>query len=464
MENLPHRPRVVWRYAPHTCEYPLVSTRIRSGRRVWLVFGAGVGVYFAAVVHRTALGVAGVEAIDRFGIQATGLALFSVVQLGAYAALQVPAGHLLDRWGPRAVMVAGSLVMASGQLLLAVTDQVSIALVARVLIGAGDAPIFIAAGRLVAEWFPPRRVPILVQVTGLIGQAGQLATAIPVAFVLHAQGWSATFALLAALGVGAAGIALVGVRMPSTEVQATVVAQREKFWASVRAATSPAGTRLGFWSHFLAPFGANSFALLWGVPFLVTAQQRTVAEASTLLIVLTVSAMIAGPTAGFLTSRHPLRRSWIVLGSAMTSALAWIVLLSFDTPRPMWQLAVFCFVIGVGGPVSLVGIDFARTYSASERLGTAMGFVNVGGFVSTIIAILLIGAVLQLTSPPGETTYSLGNFRLAFASLAIPWLIGLWGVLASRRRTRTHLALNGVLVPRVRDILRRQSQKESRNP
>lgn len=455
-----HRSRVLWAHVPRTREHLLVSARAPSTRVAWLVFAAGVFVYFTAVVHRTALGVAGVEAVDRFGIEATGLAMFTVLQLTAYALMQVPAGHLLDRWGPRTVMVVGSLVMASGQLLLALTDHVELALLARILIGAGDAPIFVSASRLVAAWFPPRRVPILVQVTGLIGQAGQLATAVPVAFLLHARGWSATFATLAALGVVAALIAFTGVRMPPSPEQSSVIAQREKFWKSVRAATTPAGTQLGFWSHFLAPFGANSFALLWGVPFLVMAQGLSPAQASGLLIVLTVAAMIAGPTAGLFTSRFPMRRSWIILGSAIASAIAWAVLLSFSTPRPMWQLAVFCVVIGVGGPISLVGIDFARTFSPAERLGTATGFVNIGGFLSTIIAVLLIGLVLQLTSPPGATEYTLGQFRAAFAALAIPWVVGLAGVLRSRKRTRAHMASTGVLVPRVRDTLRRQSRGE----
>ena len=164
-------------------------------RRAAVVFTAAVVAYFVAVVHRTAMGVAGVEAVDRFGLSATGLSMFAVVQLVLYAGMQIPAGRLLDRFGPRAVITVGSLVMAVGQLVLAVADSTPTALVARVLLGAGDAGIFISAVRLIAEWFPPRRAPVMVQVTGLIGQSGQLASAIPVAWVLHHQGWGATFAL-----------------------------------------------------------------------------------------------------------------------------------------------------------------------------------------------------------------------------------------------------------------------------
>ncbi len=417
-----------------------------------VVFAAALLAYFVAVVHRTALGVAGVEALDRFDTQATGLALLAVAQVATYTAMQIPAGHLLDRFGPMRVMVAGSVLMALGQTALAITDSLPLAMGARVLLGAGDAPIFISAARLISAWFPPRRVPVLVQVTGFMGQAGQLATAIPVAWVLHEFGWGPAFGTLGAVGAAAAVVVALCVRMPDVGHSSPAP---DRLWASVRAATSTAGNRLGFWSHFVSPFSANVVALLWGVPFFVTAQGLSPAAASGLLVVLTLSAMVAGPTAGVLTGRHPLRRSWIVLGSAAGTATAWAALLSFSTPRPWWQLALFCVVIGAGGPISLVGLDFARSWSPSSRLGVATGYVNVGGFSSTVVGVLLVGVVLQLVAPPGATTYTLDEYRLAFAALLVPWLIGLVGVLRNRRLTRVDMAAGGVVVPSVREAIRR---------
>src|SRR5690554_1121260 len=183
----------------------------------WAVFAAASFIYFVAVVQRTALGVAGVEALDRFGIEAMGLSLLGIAQIAVYAALQLPAGVLLDRLGPKRMLVIGSLIMGCGQLLLAVTDNIWMALAARVLIGAGDAPVFIAATRLVSEWFPPRRAPLMVQITGTLGQLGQIASAIPVAWLLHQYGWTASFAALAALGIAAAVVSLWRVRMPADD-------------------------------------------------------------------------------------------------------------------------------------------------------------------------------------------------------------------------------------------------------
>ena len=416
------------------------------GRRAWLVFAAASGAYLVAITHRTALGVAGVEALDRFGTKATGLALLSIAQLATYAALQVPAGRLLDRYGPRAVMVSGSLIMAVGQVAMATCHDYWPAVLARMLIGAGDAPIFITASRLVAHWFPPRRAPVMVQATSQIGQLGQLAAAIPVAWVLHAHGWSVTFVALAGVGVVAA-VAATTVRPPRPDEHAYLPAN-----AGMAAVTvSRAGVWLGFWTHFTALFSANTIALLWGVPFFITAQGRTAAQASALLTVLTLAKLTVSPLVGRATARHPLRRSWLVLGYAGVTAAAWIALLAPSTPRPMWQLVVFVAVIGVGGPVSLVGLDYARTFADHRALGAANGLVNTGGFAASIVAIALVGLVLELASPGG--VYDLNAYRAAFAALALPWGIGVAGIIYTRRGARRDWASDGVVVPPLREAM-----------
>lgn len=444
-----------------------------TSRTVWAVVAAASFIYFVAVVQRTALGVAGVEALDRFGVEAMGLSLLSVVQITVYAALQLPAGALLDRLGPKRMLVIGSLVMGCGQLLLAITDSIWMALAARVLIGAGDAPVFIAATRLVSEWFPPRRAPLMVQITGTLGQLGQIASAIPVAWLLHQFGWTTSFATLAALGIAGAAVSLWRVRMPPDDhanrsVPSVLGAQGEVAPAaparasaalpaplSLRQAIQPPGVRLGFWTHWTGLFPANTVALLWGVPFFVQGQGLSPAQASGLLTVLVLTNVAVAPLVGTFTARHPLRRSWLILTSAAALGLTWAAILLPSTPRPMWQLVLLVAVLGMAGPVSLVGMDYARTFGVKGRLGTATGFVNIGGFASTVLAVGLVGAVLQLLSP-GLSEYTLDQYRLAFASMAIPWAIGIAGILVSRKRTRALMAESGVIVPPLREVWERR--------
>jgi MFS family permease len=62
-----------------------------------------------AVVQRSSLGVAATAALDRFGITAATLGAFTMVQLLIYSVLQVPVGTLIDRYGSKRLVIAGSV-------------------------------------------------------------------------------------------------------------------------------------------------------------------------------------------------------------------------------------------------------------------------------------------------------------------------------------------------------------------
>ena len=94
-----------------------------STRRVWIVWSVALIAYLVGVMHRTSFGVAGLDAAHRFSATPAALSGFVVLQLLVYAVLQVPVGLLLDRFGGRAMVAAGALTMAAGQLLLALAGS-----------------------------------------------------------------------------------------------------------------------------------------------------------------------------------------------------------------------------------------------------------------------------------------------------------------------------------------------------
>src|ERR671917_1331718 len=147
--------------------------------RAYAVWAVGLLAYAVAVFQRSSLGVAGVEAQDRFSAGASAVSLFLVLQLAVYAALQVPVGVALDRFGSRRLILAGALTMATGQLVLALATDVPTAIAARVLVGAGDAMTFVSVLRVVGLWFPGTSVPLVTQLTGILGQVGQIVAAYP---------------------------------------------------------------------------------------------------------------------------------------------------------------------------------------------------------------------------------------------------------------------------------------------
>ncbi len=94
----------------------------RARRWPYAIWGVGAAVYLLAVFHRTSLGVAGPLAVDRLEITAGQLSTFVMLQLGVYAAMQVPTGILVDRFGPRRMLLAATVLMGSAQLLFSVVE------------------------------------------------------------------------------------------------------------------------------------------------------------------------------------------------------------------------------------------------------------------------------------------------------------------------------------------------------
>lgn len=427
---------------------PAAARPTPAGGRGLLVWGLGVLAYAVAVFQRGSLGVAGLQAQQRLGATAAVLGLFAVLQLAVYAAMQVPAGVLLDRFGSRRMIATGALVMAAGQAALALAHTVPTAVGARVLVGAGDALTFISVLRLVPVWFPPRRAPLLTQLTGILGQLGQVAATVPLVALLHAAGWTPTFLGAAAAGVFAAVLAAAGVR----DVPRGMVLARPADLAQVRARLAAAwaepGTRLGLWTHFVTQFSGNVFVLLWGYPFLVAGQGLAPALAGGLLSLLVFVGLGVGPLLGALAGRWPFRRSALVFAIVGSSAAAWTAVLAWPGRAPLWLLVVLVLVLAGNGPGSMLGLDYARTENAPDRLGSASGIVNIGGFVASLAAILAIGIALSTLGDGGPAGYRLGDFKIALAVQYLLWGLGLWRVVAHRRVVRRRLlAERGPLDP-----------------
>jgi sugar phosphate permease len=404
------------------------------------VWGLGIAAYVVAVFNRGSLGVASLQAQHRFHASAAALSTFAVLQLAVYAAMQVPVGAVLDRFGTRRLVAVGAVVMALGQLTLALAHGVGMAVLARVLVGMGDAMTFISVLRLVGLWFAPRHIPVVTQLTGILGQLGQVAAALPLVALLRSAGWSSTFVGAAALSGLVAVVVLVALRDAPPDVAVThPVVEFAQVRRELVAAWAEPGTRLGLWTHFVTQFSGTVFALLWGFPFLVKGEHLSSAMAGTLLMVMVFVGMAVGPLLGRLTHHWPLRRSALTLSIVGATVSLWTMVLVWPGTAPLPLLVALVVVLATNGPGSMVGFDYARTFNPASRLGSASGIVNVGGFVASLTTILLVGLVLDATTGGGPAAYHLRDFRLAFCVQYAFWALGLLMVLRSRRRLRRRL-------------------------
>ncbi|MBY8880573.1 MFS transporter [Actinacidiphila acidipaludis] len=418
-----------------------------GGRRAVLVWGVGTLVYLVAVVHRTSLGVAGIDAAARFHIGASALSTFSILQVLVYAGMQIPVGLMVDRLGTRRVLMLGAVLFTTGQLAFALSHSYGMALTARAILGCGDAMTFVSVLRLGSRWFPARRGPLVAQGAALFGVAGNLVSTVALSRLLHSAGWTPTF-LGTALG-GALVLVLVALFLrdhpegyaPPPAQHAGAAYVRRQIADSWR----EPGTRLGMWTHFTTQFSGMVFLLLWGLPYLVEDQGLSRGAAGGLLTLVVVANMVFGMLFGQLIARHHGMRMPLTLTVIAATAAAWAVVLSWPGGQdPLWLLVVLCVVLGACGPGSMIGFDFARPANPPERFGTASGIVNIGGFTASMITLLAIGVLLDATGD---------DYRVAWSSVFVLQAVGTVQILRLRRAAE-RLERERIAVSRVESVHR----------
>lgn len=399
--------------------------------RVWLI---GASAFALAVGYRTVLGAAGGGAALRFGLNATQLATLTALHLVVYLVLQVPAGVMLDRFGPKLMLLCGLGTMSSAQLLFAVAHSFPCALVARVILASGDVVIFISVLRLIASWFPGGHIPLMNQLATAVGIGfGSIASTVPLSAALQAFGWKTTFMISALAGTALVAVVAAGVR--NRPDHAGIAGPKGPKGPKRRREASPArwlralrdtwrepGTRLGFWVHFACLFPGNAFVLLWGFPFLTKGHGYSPGTALRLLMLIAGSAVVLGPVIGQTIGRAPGARLPLALGIPTATALTLAAVIGWPGRSPLWLAIVLGVMLGASNPASLIGMEYARLHNPPGRLGVACSIVTIGGYSGTAIAVLGAGYIVDALSA-GVVAH-----RAAIA-LFLPMLaIGVWKV------------------------------------
>lgn len=453
----------------------------------WLIWGAGALAYAFAVINRSSLAALGPATQEHFGIDATTLSMFAMIQLVVYAGLQIPVGIQLDRFGSTTMILFGAVIMVVGQVVMATVSEVWLAILARVLVGAGDACTFISVIRMLPEWFSLRQIATVTQLTSFIGQAGQLIAVTPLALLVATAGWTGGFLGVAVTGVLVLILVLVTVRdrpgvgtglermtgrlgatsrtarsfaaadttglisssaPPATSMMPVVRPATTRlpgmgFFARVRRLLGIPGVRLAYWIHFVTAFSMTTFTLLWGTPFLTGGVGLAPAAAGGLLSLAIVTAMVAGLVLGPISSRFVARRVWVAFGITLAQVVTWSAVLLWASAPPFWLLVVLMIVMAVGAPASMISFEVSRSHTPRSFSGFGTGLVNTGGFTSALLVIMLIGLVLDLQGAGSPEFFTFDAFRVAFAVQYPFWFLGLAMIIIERRRTLRWMGEHG---------------------
>lgn len=409
----------------------------RTSRRAWLVWITAVVIYAAAVFHRTSLGVAGMAASQRFDIGPAALSVFTVLQVAVYSAMQIPTGVLVDRFGARRTLIAAAILLGMGQVLFAVADDFPLALVARAVLGVGDAITWVSVLRLVAAHFPARRYALVVSLSAAIGALGNFISTVPLTALLQNVGWTATFLVA---GVATTIYAVFAAQRlhdgPTATASPETRVAPEGLCAQIGQCWRTPGTRLGFWLHFSHNAVPVTLGLLWGMPYLVQAQGLSVSQAGSLLGLLVVGSVVSGPIIGAVTARRPEHRTPFAVTLLALATVLWTTLVAWPGGHPPVAMLVVVFgLLSLGSPTAGIGFSLAKDYSSPQQMGTSTGVVNLGGFLATAIAASSVGILLQLSG--GDTAPH--AFRIALLAISALLVLGGWRSVIWWRRTRAEV-------------------------
>lgn len=389
----------------------------------------GAIAYIAAVTQRSSMGVASLEATQRFHTTAEQLSILAVAQLVTYAAMQVPVGLLLDRFGPRRLIFSGSLLMALGQLIVAYSTALPLAVSGRMLVGFGDAFTFISMIRLINGWYSGKKASRLQQWLTNGGQLGQIISAVPFAYLLQETNWNAAFTVWASIGfIIAFGVWFL-VADDSQHISDEHHVNLRARLGHLRESIGEPATKTAFWTHFSTMSPATVLLLLWGIPLL---QQAEGLDRSTALTVLGSFVFIGigmGTLIGHLCAAHPRLRKTILTITVFAMLATWVALLAWPGPAPVWLIAVWAFATATNSPASTLAFDYTREYTPKKQLGSVNGFVNIAGFSATFSMMFLIGLVLDLYYElvgrrNHEQLYSLAGFKLALVVVVVFIAVG----------------------------------------
>jgi MFS family permease len=348
-------------------------SRARLVVSVLLPFAAG---YYLSYLFRSINALIAGDLTAELGLGAADLGLLTSVYFLVFAAVVLPCGVLLDRYGPRLVDSTLLVVAAAGSLLFAVADSVASLLVGRAFIGLGVAVGLMAGLKAIVLWFPPERVALANGCYIMLGALGALSATGPAETVVQALGWRGLFAALAVASAAAALLILLVVPERKSPTQA--------------AAASPT---IGFLAIYLdprflriAPLAAlgvgASFSLqgLWAAPWLgdVAGLDRpAVVEHLTLMAgALAASALLLGAVA------ERLRRAGIPteLFLAATLALSMTAQLALLLGLPVPSHVLFA-VVAAAGAATVLGFAVLAQYFPKEvsgRANAALGVLNMG--------------------------------------------------------------------------------------
>lgn len=359
-------------------------------------------------------------------VDAAGIGIISGSYYIAYTAMQIPAGLLYDRFGPRSLLTIASIICAMGAFAFGLTDSYFTASVGRFSMGIGSAFAFIGCLVLVSRWFKPQYFALLAGLVQLMSSVGALIGEAPLAAAVSAYDWREVMTIIAVAGIVVASLIWLIVRDAPASVKVkhhinrgelkrllTVCSKKQTWLVAIYAFTS--------WAPILV------FAALWGVPFLVAKYGISSTNAASAVSMVWISIGFGSPLIGWWSDQIGRRVLPLLMCSTIGLISISIILFMPHLPYPM----VFPLLLLFGFSASSQALSFAlvKDNNCPSMVGTAIGFNNTMVVCGGILFQPLVGFILRSTwdgsMANNVPVYSAHDYRTALSIIPLCFIVGI---------------------------------------
>jgi MFS family permease len=385
--------------------------RIRHRQTIALVLLVLTGVI--NYLDRATLAVANEYIRADLGLSLGQMGLLLSAFSWSYALCQLPVGALVDKIGPRWLLGTGLVIWSVAQAAGGLAANFGWFVIARIVLGIGEAPQFPSAARVVSNWFPlrARGTP-----TGIYNSASPLGVALaPLVLtpLILATSWHWAFFLTGALGLVAA---LIWVSVYRDPVRAEMSEAEHSYLdegqaAGVAQATSFASWRALFryratWGMLLGFFGSvylNWVYLTWLPGYLRTQRHMELAQAGFAASVPFLCGFAGALVAGWASDRVTRYAASPVASRRRAVVASMLGMVAFTIPAALVEsntLAVACIsiVIFLANASSACSWSLVTAVAPRSRIASLGALQNFGGFLGGALAPILTGYIAQAWS------------------------------------------------------------------
>lgn len=401
--------------------------------RSWFVWGIAALFYLAGFYHRVSPAVMTDELMSAFNIGAGSLGNLSAFYFYFYVAMQIPTGILVDSWGARKLLIAGSISAGVGAFLFGSTHDFALACVGRAIIGGSTAVGWLVILKLATHWFPAKRFAMLSGLGLFFGNIGALTAQVPLRIAIQHFGWRAVVFVSAGVVVAVGALAFAFVKNDPVEDGFKSYAPLEVQRGHMSVLELLKGFKKIFayrntWLIFFAQGGLVgsilAFTGLWGAPFLRARYQLLPTKAAAVCSVMIVCWAVSSPICGALSDRIG-RRKPIYLAGCILAAVGWSAMF-FIPGLPLTAFVIIAALTSMCSGAVVLGFAYSKESVPSQYLGTISGTTNIGNMIGPTFLQPVIGWVLdrnwtgQLNH--GVHIYDVHAYQMGFL-LMVGWLV-----------------------------------------